>query len=78
MDFPPKRSLDNMICPYSRKEGPDVIVRDSRTVMYDLRWNPDIKDRIFEINLRPGDTVKDFFGVAHRLSKKGSPGDKSG
>ena len=71
------RTSTRVRMPEAPKEGPDVIVRDSRTVMYDLRWNPDIRDRIFEINLRPGDTVKDFFGVKHRLSKNSLPGDES-
>ena len=64
--------------PEAPKTGPDVIVKESRLVVHDLRWNPDLKDQIFEINLRPGDTVKDFFGVAHLLSKNSSPGGKSG
>ena len=71
------RTSHRVRIPEAPKEGPDVIVRDSRTVMHDLRWNPDIKNRVFEINLRPGDAVKDFFGVKHRLSKNSPPGDKS-
>ena len=64
--------------PEAPKTGPDVIVDESRTVMRDLRWNPDLEDGRFEINLRPGDTVKDHFGIAHRLGKNLSPGGKSG
>ncbi len=62
--------------PEAPHQGPDVIVREFRLVMHDIRWNPDIKDQVFEIKLRPGDTVKDPFHISYRLGKSSSPGDK--
>lgn len=64
--------------PEARRRGPDVIVREFRLVMHDIRWNPDIKDQVFEIKLRPGATVNDPFHIAYRLGKSSSQGRNSG